>query len=165
MKNDVRSTLETVCQKVLLDQSVSQDVRDKRAEGLLIIGEVFYNHTHQQNNHTEKDDNETACLDALATFFCEQSGLSEVPVADTDTVREHGHTQEAEEGWPSREALVELLRRLDGEDGQAVLSVRELKDWLLRCGQENSSSFLEKSELVACLRAVVTQQLASTTDK
>jgi len=38
---DVESTLRTVCRKVFKDCSISRDIRDQRAKGLLVIGEIF----------------------------------------------------------------------------------------------------------------------------
>ncbi|KAJ3027508.1 UNVERIFIED_CONTAM: hypothetical protein HDU68_003696 [Siphonaria sp. JEL0065] len=42
---DVESTLRKVCFKVLKDSSVSKEERVKRAEGLLIMGQVFQQHS------------------------------------------------------------------------------------------------------------------------
>lgn len=44
---DVEATLRTICFKVLKDSSVSSKDRVKRAEGLMIIGEIFQSHAKE----------------------------------------------------------------------------------------------------------------------
>lgn len=56
---DVESTLRSVCIKVLKDSSVPKEVREKRAEGLLIMGEIF----------AQKGQSEEKALEELTARF------------------------------------------------------------------------------------------------
>jgi hypothetical protein len=47
---DVEYTIQTVCGKVLKDSSITKDERIKRAEGLLIMGEIFLAHANTAEN-------------------------------------------------------------------------------------------------------------------
>ena len=40
---DIESTIQNSCFKILNDHSVSNDIREMRAKGLIYIGEIFSN--------------------------------------------------------------------------------------------------------------------------
>ena len=165
MKQDVRSTLKSVCYKVLHDRSVDEEVRDKRAEALLILGEVLYNHNID----------ESASLRSLSQFIGDQAGLSAQESAndeDTDSqqtnnsnnndnkdsnVNNNVNDKSNTDSTVDLHTLQTLHKRLCGETSEP-LSVKEMKKWFAEFG-EDSTSFFEKSELTNRLKEIVESRI------
>ncbi len=154
MKDDVRTTLKNVCYKVLHDHSVSEETRDSRAEGLLILGEMYYNHVVEEQQS----------LDHLVTKLGQQSGLfgsfeynnsgSPKKGPDASGVRTDGNNNPL-----SKERMEELIILLKSEES-CHLSVKELKNYLDYL-QEDHSQFIEKSEMKSHLLACLESKISS----
>jgi hypothetical protein len=157
MKDDVRNTLKAVCYKVLHDNSVSERVRDLRAEGLLILGEMYYNHTVDEQQS----------LDELVTKLGKQSGFFGAyeqgwDNASPDADGASSAAAEPQETDPLSKANIErLIARLTSEeDSSGSLSVKEIKFYLDQL-HENHAHFLEKAEMKAhLLKCLLQRQMA-----
>lgn len=162
-KSDIEETLKHVCNKVLLDHSVTPATRRRRAETLLLLGEQYVLHTVRE-------------LDGIQDFLeriGKQTGIfsEETPdfgaFARKDGSAEDGETRRGRADAPpgaaffsdafSREALLQIQSHL-GE-----YSVRELKEHIAALGGSGPAAArcIEKEDLRMYLNELLLIRLSA----
>ena len=147
-KSDIEYTVSIACAKVLHDHSVGEEIREKRAEGLLVIGDIF---TKVQVSKAEGIEN-------LLNQIGMQSGMfGDVPQAfpGSDSTRSG---EEQETSNPSHNTDENILNN-DKTFINCFVNVNNFsnKDLKLKISQCNGVSIdcLEKSELKKRLRSLL----------
>jgi hypothetical protein len=74
---DISNTLHEVVQYVLHDQNVTAEVRKRRGEGLVALGEIFQNATSTSESSEQKELEETAFHAMLDTVWRQEMGTRE----------------------------------------------------------------------------------------
>ena len=160
-KGDIDETLKHVCKKVLLDKSVSEHTRTRRASALLVLGEQYLLRRVQDMNG----------INDFLERIGKQTGIFTDEKAEFNPFAPNGSSGcgEGENGQPaaappggafffsdalSKDELLAMISKLD------TASVRELKECIAALGGD-SSHCIEKEDLKRHLSELLLIKLAA----
>lgn len=146
-KQDIRSTLKSVCRKLLRDHGVTENTRHLRAQGISILGDIY------MSRNVKEEDGLSFLLDKIS----KQTGLYNDDITepfDIDGDDDSNHEDDTADDMESDKAVDDLIKNVtrlcELRESVLGLSIKDLKFHLTQLGG-SFQGLVEKSELQAAL--------------
>mmetsp|Transcript_23585 Transcript_23585/g.39300 ORF Transcript_23585/g.39300 Transcript_23585/m.39300 type:complete len:664 (+) Transcript_23585:76-2067(+) len=164
-KSDIEDTLKHVCKKVLHDHSVGAGTRKRRAQALLIVGEIFVLKRVKELNaledFLEKMGRQTGLFSDSPEFVNPFDAAGEGESKDGEEARPKASPEEfakAEASYfrdvLSKDVLHDIISRVD------EASVKELREYIDTLGGDGSEC-IEKADLKQLLNELIMLRLSA----